>query len=132
MLRPISPTPPSGMTRRVPGASSGGATTSIATTDSSGLAGGAGDLRQRATGGCVAVGAEIAEIDTVDVVHERDLVLDEGGLRLLGTHEWQAHARTRDAAEAMQDVLGRDRAGHVRHGGAHERLERTEIGRAHV
>lgn len=81
-----------------------------------------------ALGGRIAVGPEVVETHAGDVLHEVDLVLDLSGLPLLGTHERQAHARAGDATEPMQDVLRRDRTGNVRHGRAHERLERL-VGR---
>src|SRR5215203_586287 len=128
MLRPISPRPPMGMMRSVPRSSGAGTMTvslsvsgmcppSVAVFSSvrptggclgSRSACGAGDLGQRAAGGGVAVGAEVAEVDARDALHEVDLVLDEGGLPLLGTDERQAHTRARDAAQPVQDVLRRD------------------------
>ena len=44
---------------------------------------------------------------------------------LFWSDQRQTHARARDATEAVQDVLRSDRAGHVGHDGAHERLERS-------
>src|ERR1700712_1722083 len=126
MLRPISPSPPIGITRRVPCCSAGGSNTSEL--GNLFLACGAGDLGKRATRGGVTVGAEVGEVDTGHVVHERDLIFDEGGLRLFGADEGKAHTGARDATESVQDVLRRDGARHMRHHGAHERLERLVSG----
>ena len=71
----------------------------------------------------VAVGAEVREVDSRNVAHEIDLVFDLRRLPLLGSDEGQPHARAPDAAEAVEDVLGRDGAGHVGHDRAHQRFE---------
>src|SRR4051794_23753889 len=109
MLRPISARPPSGVTRSVPGARAGGSKTSVPGMCSLlRLARGARDLRQRATGGGVAVGAEVREIESGDIADQGDLVFDEGGLGFLRADERQSHPRAGDAPEPVQDVLGRD------------------------
>src|SRR3954471_7563311 len=90
MLRPISPSPPMGMTLRVPGARAGGSKTSEL--GKSLLASGARDLRECTAGGGIAVGAEVGEVDAGHVVDEGDLVFDERGFGFFGADERQADA----------------------------------------
>src|SRR5215218_4322668 len=133
MLRPTSPKPPMGMIRRVPDSIGAGSMTvsgmcppsvavfsSVRAIGAADVSGGASarsarDLRQRAAGGGVAVGTEVVEVDARHALHVVDLVLDEGGLPLFRADERKPHARAADAAEAVQDVLHRDGAGHVGH-----------------
>src|SRR4051812_5865660 len=107
MLRPTSPSPPSGVTRRLPASSAGGSYTvpdishlspdaaAPASACRPGEGGGrsssrrAGDLRQRTAGGGIAVGSEVGEVGTGDVPHQREFVLDLGGLPLFGSDERQ-------------------------------------------
>src|SRR5690554_2651647 len=80
-------------------------------------------LGQGTAGRRVAVGTEVAEVETRDVADERELVFDHGGLEVLRAHEGQPHARRADAPETVQDVLGCDRARDVGHRGADKGLE---------
>src|SRR3954470_737853 len=105
MLRPISARPPSGVTRRVPAARAGGSKTSVPGMCSLlRLARGARDLRQSATGGGVAVGAEVREVESGDLADERDLVFDESGFGFFGADQGKPNPGARDAPEPVQDV----------------------------
>src|SRR3954452_13800955 len=133
MWRRTSPSPPSGVTRRVPASSAGASYTVLDISHLSPDAGGtrigapprpggrtsssrrAGDLRQRTAGGGIAIGSEVGEVGAGNLSHQREFVLDLGGLPLLGTDERQPDTRARDPAEPVQDVLRRDRARDVGH-----------------